>query len=117
MGLNLLEYDTLRRIRSATESLAANSTNTVSLDRYMQLDGVCRELAAIARKMETERDSLFRDCNKLAKNRDEFAAWGDVLARQLEEMRLRAERAEAELVTQKTELAALKAALAQGGQG
>lgn len=110
MSLNILEYDELLRIRSATESLARNSSNSVSLDRYLHLDGICRQLGAIARQREDQRDYWKRQCEATAASRDAFAAWGDGVLQQLEAMEQRALAAEAEL-------AALKASLAPSGQG
>ncbi len=114
MSLNLLEYDTLRRIRTATESIAENSVNTVSLDRFMQLDGVCRGLAAIARKMEQQGKKWFDEYHAMADNRDAFREYAERIKKEAEDrlaaLQARAERAEAEL-------AALKASRAQGGQG
>lgn len=121
MTLNLLEYDTLRRIRIAAENMAQNM---VSGEQFAELYRAFDMMVINHDRMERDRDLWRRESDdwkrkydSMADNRDAFVAfskdlerWGDGLSRQLDETRLRAEKAEAEV-------AALKAALAQGGQG
>lgn len=124
MSLNALEYDKLSRMVRATEQLANNSGESVSLERYLHLDGVCRQLGAIARQREDERDHWKRECGVMQENRDQFKAWGFGVVAKLETMELRAMAAEANLqameqraVAAEAELAALKASLGQSNKG
>lgn len=95
MSLNLLEYDTLDRIRAATEALAHTAGNTVSLDRHIQLQNEAVDLVRRYEVLQQDRDYWKQKYEKMLKNRNEFRDYADRLEQQL---------------------ATLKASLSSGGQ-